>query len=155
MNEHEAFEAWVKLEHPRAWPNVGVDGTYQVNDAYHNNKLNMMWCAWQARANHEPETGHWYSGEDIDALARELDVWLNGKEGAARQAKLCDIVAQIKCFILPQPLARKFAVFKLDGYPITTGIHLSPDFDSRDGANLFAAIQQSHFGGRYEVRPVK
>lgn len=47
------------------------------------------------RSAHEPETGHWYSGEDIDVLVRELDVWLNGEEGAAKQAKLCDVVAQI------------------------------------------------------------
>lgn len=29
-------------------------------------------------------------------LVRELDVLINGKEGAAKQASLCDIVAQIK-----------------------------------------------------------
>ena len=54
-------------------------------------------CQMEAtpRAAHEPETGHWYAAEDIDALVRELDVWLNGEEGAAKQAKLCDIVAQI------------------------------------------------------------
>ncbi|QIB08968.1 hypothetical protein GZ982_30195 (plasmid) [Pseudomonas fluorescens] len=37
----------------------------------------------------------WYAAADIDALVRELDVLLNG-EGAAPQAKLCDLVAQVK-----------------------------------------------------------
>lgn len=44
----------------------------------------------------EPESGHWYCGEDIDALVRELDIWINGETGAAKQAKLCDIVAQVR-----------------------------------------------------------
>lgn len=33
---------------------------------------------------------------DHDRLIRELDVLLNGVEGAARQASLCDIVAQVR-----------------------------------------------------------
>ena len=33
---------------------------------------------------------------DIDRLVRELDVALNGVEGAAKQASLCDIIAQVK-----------------------------------------------------------
>lgn len=32
--------------------------------------------------------------EDHDRLVRELDVLMNGEEGAAKQASLCDIVAQ-------------------------------------------------------------
>ncbi|QZI68714.1 hypothetical protein K5F93_20235 [Pseudomonas protegens] len=38
----------------------------------------------------------WYAAEDVDRLVRELDVLINGEEGAAGQAKLCDIVAQVR-----------------------------------------------------------
>lgn len=33
---------------------------------------------------------------DTQRLVRELDVALNGEDGAAKQASLCDIVAQVK-----------------------------------------------------------
>ncbi|MDF2792282.1 MAG: hypothetical protein K0S85_35 [Pseudomonas orientalis] len=42
-----------------------------------------------------PEGASWYAASDIDQLVRELDVLLNG-EGAAPQAKLCDLVAQVR-----------------------------------------------------------
>jgi hypothetical protein len=34
--------------------------------------------------------------EDQKRLVRELDVALNGEDGAADQASLCDIVSQVK-----------------------------------------------------------
>lgn len=34
--------------------------------------------------------------KDHDRLVRELDVIINGEEGAAKQASLCDIVSQLK-----------------------------------------------------------
>lgn len=34
--------------------------------------------------------------EDHKRLVRELDVALNGEDGAAKQASLCDIVSQVK-----------------------------------------------------------
>ena len=34
-------------------------------------------------------------------LVRELDVLLNGEEGAARQASLCDIVSQVRMLVTP------------------------------------------------------
>ncbi|MDP2359296.1 MAG: hypothetical protein Q8O14_00890 [bacterium] len=34
--------------------------------------------------------------EDVNRLTRELDVALNGEAGAAKQASLCDLVAQVK-----------------------------------------------------------
>lgn len=34
-------------------------------------------------------------GEDVKRLTRELDVALNGEENAAKQASLCDVVAQV------------------------------------------------------------
>lgn len=42
---------------------------------------------------------------DHNRLVRELDVLINGKEGAAEQASLCDIVAQLRSSIKPK--ARK------------------------------------------------
>lgn len=43
-----------------------------------------------------PAHGRWISADDIDRLVRELDVALNGEAKAARQASLCDLVAQVK-----------------------------------------------------------
>lgn len=43
----------------------------------------------------EPQ-GRWYAADDIDLLVRELDVMINGEEGAAPQAQLADIVAQLR-----------------------------------------------------------
>jgi hypothetical protein len=42
-----------------------------------------------------PRIGSWKNADDIDRLVRELDVALNGKD-AAKQARLCDIVSQVK-----------------------------------------------------------
>ncbi len=39
----------------------------------------------------EPINGDWYAAKDIDKMVRELDVAMNG-DGAAPQAKLCDLV---------------------------------------------------------------
>lgn len=40
--------------------------------------------------------GNWIDAADVDRLVRELDVALNGEEGAAPQASLCDVVGQAK-----------------------------------------------------------
>jgi len=45
---------------------------------------------------------HVAADENRRALVRELDVLLNGEEGAAKQASLCDIVSQLST--LPQPV---------------------------------------------------
>ena len=42
----------------------------------------------------EPLTGNWVSADDVNQLTREIDVALNGDEGAADAPKLCDIAAQ-------------------------------------------------------------
>lgn len=39
--------------------------------------------------------GRWINADDVDRLVRELDVLINGAAGAAKQAKLCDIVGQV------------------------------------------------------------
>jgi hypothetical protein len=42
-----------------------------------------------------PEHGNWIAVDDVNRLVRELDVLLNGEDGAAKQASLCDIVSQV------------------------------------------------------------
>jgi hypothetical protein len=42
-----------------------------------------------------PEHGNWIAAGDVNRLVRELDVLLNGEDGAAKQASLCDIVSQV------------------------------------------------------------
>ena len=42
--------------------------------------------------------------EDHRRLVRELDVLINGEAGAAKQASLCDIVAQIRAMKTPDPV---------------------------------------------------
>lgn len=48
------------------------------------------------RAQEAPAAGNWVNAADVDRLVRELDVALNGEEGAAPQASLCDVVGQAK-----------------------------------------------------------
>uniref|UniRef100_A0A6M3MHP8 Uncharacterized protein n=1 Tax=viral metagenome TaxID=1070528 RepID=A0A6M3MHP8_9ZZZZ len=47
-------------------------------------------------AQQAPTNGNWVAADDVQRLVRELDVALNGKEGAAVQASLCDVVAQVR-----------------------------------------------------------
>lgn len=41
------------------------------------------------------EDGNWINEDEVNALVRQLDSLLNGVESMARQATLCDIVAQV------------------------------------------------------------
>ncbi|WP_343734595.1 hypothetical protein [Acidovorax sp.] len=43
-----------------------------------------------------PAGGNWIDATDVNRLVRELDVALNGEAGAASQASLCDVVAQVR-----------------------------------------------------------
>ena len=43
-----------------------------------------------------PEHGNWVNSDDVKRLVRRLDVAINGENGAAPQASLCDIVAQVE-----------------------------------------------------------
>ena len=43
-----------------------------------------------------PNEGAWISATDVNRLVREIDVALNGEQGAATQAALVDIVAQVR-----------------------------------------------------------
>lgn len=78
--ERKDFEAWFSGMGP-AW-----NGT---NEA-------AQWSAWQARAALAQQAGDWINADDVQRLTRELDVLLNGEEGAAAQASLCDLVAQVR-----------------------------------------------------------
>lgn len=42
-----------------------------------------------------PQHGNWIAADDVKRLVREMDVAINGEAGAARQASLCDIAAQV------------------------------------------------------------
>lgn len=48
------------------------------------------------QADSAPTSGNWVSADDVNHLVRELDVALNGEAGAAVQASLCDVVAQVR-----------------------------------------------------------
>jgi hypothetical protein len=50
----------------------------------------------KASEQHKPTTGNWIAADDVNRLVREIDVALNGEDGAAQQASLCDIAAQVK-----------------------------------------------------------
>jgi hypothetical protein len=41
-----------------------------------------------------PAQGSWVSAEDVQRLARDLDIAINGEAGAATAPQLCDVVAQ-------------------------------------------------------------
>lgn len=63
-------------------------GSYAINHNLHSRDGSdghlCDVCYWRERAS------------SIDSLVRRLDVALNGEEGAAPQAMLCDIVAQVE-----------------------------------------------------------
>ncbi len=48
------------------------------------------------QADSAPTSGNWVYADDVNRLVRELDVALNGKAGAAAQASLCDVAAQVR-----------------------------------------------------------
>lgn len=50
--------------------------------------------AQQAGQAPAPEQGSWVSADDVQRLARDLDVAINGEAGAAPAPQLCDVVAQ-------------------------------------------------------------
>jgi hypothetical protein len=45
-----------------------------------------------------PQHGRWYRAEDVDNTVRMMDIVMNGEEGAARQAALIDLAADIAHF---------------------------------------------------------
>ena len=87
-----------------------------------------------------PATGNWLDADDVKRLVRQLDVALNGEAGAAVQASLCDVVAQVvhESAKLGHPLlqtpaaqqAGKPRAIKAMGYGGSTGIN---DYLMSDG----------------------
>ncbi len=63
---------------------------------------------------------------DHRRLVRELDVALNGEHGAAKQASLCDLIAQVKqCVLVPKGGEWSVGNFDLDtweGFEGTQGL---------------------------------
>lgn len=57
----------------------------------------------------EPITGNWIAADDVQRMARELDVAMNGEEGAALAPSLCDVVSQAveKLQLFAQPVQPK------------------------------------------------
>jgi hypothetical protein len=58
----------------------------------------------------EPADGEkWIAAEDVDRLCREMDVALNGEDGAAPQASLCDIAQARKATVAADSDAHQMA----------------------------------------------
>lgn len=70
-----------------AW--AGVDAEKFIDDVRGRDATTGQKCSC-------PQHGNWIAADDVKRLTRELDVLLNGEEGAAKQASLCDIVAQVR-----------------------------------------------------------
>lgn len=66
---------------------------------------------------------------EISALVRELDVLINGEEGAAAQASLCDLVAQVKSkgFVLKRPEAVQQVIKTLEELGATAYSNIDRD----------------------------
>jgi hypothetical protein len=71
----------------------------------------------------ELERGSWINADDVRRLARELDVAMNGEEGAAKAPALCDVVAQAIKILTGRPHA--WAVEDMDGGGVLHSVHLS------------------------------
>jgi len=79
--------------------------------------------------------GDWVRADDVQRLTRELDVALNGEAGAARQASLCDLVAQVKRRAAPQP-AQATPSYRRD-YPTSEKVLGVEHEKARDDERLY------------------
>lgn len=70
-----------------------------------------------------PSEGNWISAVDVQRLVRELDAALNGEEGAAPQASLCDIVSQVA------------QAAKALGRPVLTAPKAAPQQEAQEPSN--------------------
>lgn len=87
---------------------------------------------------HCPQHGSWIAAADVKRLVREIDVALNG-EGAAKQASLCDIAAQICSEPMRSRLAQPQRLDPSDWCALQGCIHKahgSPTW--KEGQNPFA-----------------
>ncbi|ENQ7654623.1 TPA: hypothetical protein ACRNJV_001762 [Pseudomonas aeruginosa] len=96
-DERAAFELFVRKH-------CGMPEHIAVNwDAKFTNDAWEGWKARAALAQPSPAQAEQPTADDYEEvladhrrLVRELDVLLNGEEGAAKQASLCDLVAQVR-----------------------------------------------------------
>lgn len=92
----------------RIWESKNTKAQVCWNAACHIQDLLTQTDVWNAvaeldgqpsptpQADSAPTSGNWLSADDVNRLVRELDVALNGEAGAAAQASLCDVVAQVR-----------------------------------------------------------
>ncbi|HGO9799608.1 TPA: hypothetical protein ACLEB8_004796 [Pseudomonas aeruginosa] len=109
--EHQAGREAFERSHPTP-PGISFDETLKhymcgaSSTLDVRNSYQLLWLKWQARVAQERAAAAelklaasdyaYDSARNHDRLlVNELDVLLNGKAGAARQASLCDIVAQV------------------------------------------------------------
>lgn len=71
----------------------------QKRERHRTRAETKYWCEQYKRlaiaALEEPTAGSWIAAEDVHRMVRQIDVALNGEFGAAKQAMLCDITAQV------------------------------------------------------------
>lgn len=77
--------------------------------------------------------------KDYNRLVRELDVAINGEDGAAKQASLCDIVGQVKAMGLKQPAP------VADGMPLDTA--------PKDGTTIELLYEGKWYSGHWYTHP--
>lgn len=77
---------WVQDRHDWPFPILGLHRADVLRQHIEHLERSLV-IAMEALDFHQDET---------DRLVRELDVLINGREGAAEQAKLCDIIAQVE-----------------------------------------------------------
>jgi len=58
-----------------------------------------------------PESGSWYAAKEMDEMVRDLDAALNG-DGAAPQAKLCDLMPQLIQRLTAQPAPEQYTALE-------------------------------------------
>lgn len=116
---------------PFAWTKV-IDSAYDMHprDTFvagpHKPRHSEGWTPLFKQPAQPPSEGRWYAADDIDRLVRELDVLLNGESGAAKQAKLCDIVGQVS------QLRRDVAEKVIESLPPPVEVCAAPSTDLRD-----------------------
>ena len=96
VDERATFEAWGLNDAPKQISAYFISRIFD-GEKYGNLLVQTAWLAWQAaKASSLSQDEFAEYKADKDHLVRELDVIWNGEAGAAKQASLCDMVAQIR-----------------------------------------------------------
>lgn len=103
-----------------------------------------------------PRDGEWLLASETKMLVRRLDVALNGEEGAAKQASLCDLVGQVEAIARDTgrpALAKRSrrALRGKKGDPLAALIRELLD----KGDFYYSAIEQGEFGYSFELWETK